>query len=1555
MYCIHCGTKLSDDSNFCTACGKPVESAKHGEQTIRQAHEPTQREESPSVNTVGKKGEVIDLSKEEIKQILAALRDNDIMASDQAGEIRCQADRAQSIFMKLLKKGLLCLVVFLIPLAHNLQATSKSVTMQFPIGTAEFTFSCNGKSFTFKEPEKLDMGSDKKSYYVASNVNLQPGDKITIDGKLKKRDASSCFCEVKIGDVIQRKDLNRQTEEPFHVEYIIPQNGMQNQLNCRCYVRFMNYGSQDVTFNLFKDNSSAKSNTNSQDKEDGIILEPTFYINGQKIIFPDAGPKTNCKDAVYELFNIKPEPGDVIRAEGRFRRNNNKAYKCELSILGETTYGTQERKLASSSGYIGIYNEGGYFQEKLVGNNSDDITLSAEYVIPNDFSYEAEIGDDYENGLAKLRQVFWKVKCEALYSSMNDGPKKREQIDNIVNDIYSYSLHVGYPDKTQKSSSEEEPQQPYQPTIDTTAPEESGESGWKVPAIIGLIVGGGFVWLRRRKKTSNGDSHKEGKKEEKNEDDEDENVTYTMYIRKNFGDKIVPGAKPQRVYARIAKSSPKGGETTDKALTAMINIIGDDYLIVNDQKMEGEYISAAVEAPQKENNPDEAVVHFRLSGGGASFTNRMHFKIGKPQVIFLQDELTIPACYDKPIFLPFELDGTEENADVELKMGDETYEVTLDQDKESRIYYAVISEKTKKAEMPGEKTLHYLYVTATDKSGNIAKAKFQINRFGMGLVCRQLDHIDCFLEEYDVQKHLFNDMKRSCSIDRATTIGEPPIWQKVDFTPAETKFWLTLYEYDEKENRIIAIPPKITSFEIKAENVPDEYVPTPKQAAGMFHMGGTMMSTIPGMGSIGSLMSNTSNAILHYRSPIELSQLSINELGIHLDAKKGMKLENKDGHSLQCIFVCTRGILQKPNRIKAIVSIEAEHEGRKYTMEQKVMLRSQPRRVDLTYEEKKRLYARDHELIDILEQKATDIFIHHYANLEVLHTYIENMLKYYDEAYGVDFQQARTVFRIYNRYLNNEMEKAQSENELNCLSDTVDGMLKTGKWAEDKMGFWGRIAAGVVSMGISEGVFNSLEVMENMKDYVDKDGDNIFVGFCLGAEVPLREYLLGKMVDPGLKKAKEYFAARKAGKAIVEKSYAMKESLKKAQETAKKIAKESAENTTNKVTKEGVEQATSKVCHIGNQAERINAVNKTTKEIAKEGEQKAIASAKNMNGKDLGSSFNNTINFDEMVKLEKEAIADAKSSIDEFAQLIKQSNGQHNKDLMLKVIELQQNKNVLEVMQFSTDESMIEIRKVFNKELKMLNDRVDMEVRRRLCELHPELKMNMQNVKTLNASATKDIEKELGKKITFDRDSTYYFIRDGKEIYFDQKEIEMIYSQTMYEIAENDGGQLSSYMKFMKECDHTIIQSDIHPESYGTENYKIMSDATRAAEALPDVGKVAEATKYKCMEWYSEGLKLLASSNREYQKVGISKIREGFRQCYKQFNNYIINRNSARMVANGKSFISDELFEIMSILRQTDVKTGGISVAEAIFALRQKGISPEGLFDYLRVITLEIG
>ena len=1019
---------------------------------------------------------------------------------------------------------------------------------------------------------------------------------------------------------------------------------------------------------------------------------------------------------------------------------------------------------------------------------------------------------------------------------------------------------------------------PIHEEIDTTPPDTPGESGWLVPSIIGAIaVGGGLLaWNKRRKKEEEEKKQKNSKttppppplqnkkSKEQEEDEYNERCTYEMRIKKDFGDTLVPGDKPVTVYARIMRYTPDGKVYTDPVLTRMIQITGDDYLQVSPTTQYGEYMAANVLAPNQDDTPLEAVVNFVMAAEGVSFTNHMHFYVEGAEILFGQDNLTLPAGYEKTVELPFVVLGLGENPKVELSVEKDAYKVEVK--KKDDLWFAVLKENKDCADFknklePGKYSYYSLHIKASDENDRKAEADFPICRFQMGLTI-DLKRIKCFEEEYDMKNHLSKRFVYERVKDVSPWNTNEPKYELKKMTPAETKTKLRLFEYDEESHQVLRIPA-----------VPDE---------------------------------------IKYEAVDQSRQPLVDKLGIDWEPRRDVE----DG-ARPIIFRCIRGALDAPLRLKCKVKITTTFNNRKYETEKEVMLTSQPVRQSKDMADSMGQIKEDERIAERLMAIQSTIFTHGYLkNLAPLDRYIQTMLDSYDDAYGYDNEQLRTVRRIWGGFLQGTFAGCNADTEPVTLGDELvmffNAFMAKGKEVEDSLGFFSRMALGVVTLGCSEVVFTSMEVVREMKDYVDKGGDSVFGAFCCGVKVVAREYIMEKVSDLGMGLLKK--GATKVGLTP---------------ENLKAKAKEYYGNITR-----------------GRQMKQ--AISET--KIAKANAQVKVEQTKML-------TQNQHLNLEEikMKKAEIEGLEIGKKKLDNFKEVMDlpdtPSSNIAKKNKM--AMEIQKDKNAMSLLADYDNKAMNDMRSKFNKQIQDLSDGADYEVMYQMAIDH-EIPFN--EVKKLNASASSKNALKEGKKITFDHDATFYHEnpKTGKKTYFDQVETEKMYNDKYYK--EYHGQHAVTTEKnaaqFAKNADQTVIQSDLHPESYGNDNFKILSDANSKTKALADANKVADAMTYKCNEWYQQGMKELADPKTA--SAGIAKIREGCRQCYKQYDNYLSPRNITRSGVNGGNKIPPEFHAYMRVLKEMDVNKGG-SVVKAKQELERLGTSFEKVFQQLGDLMREVG
>lgn len=1436
MYCIHCGTKIADNSRFCTNCGKSVESIVSKPQKTAQSSEisparnpsvqpqPMQEfTESPLRKKTTFKGPSFKRGEEKqsssksssgervtravINKVLSELQDLDLHATSGQGEMSFPASKAQSLFMSFIKKGILilCMLLFL-PVRADV----------FPGGDG-----FNGLNISY-----------------------------SISG----------------GQVSEVKDRDGFTT------------------------------TREIT---------------------GICSNGTITITGN--IESNWSPIVNV---TVSLSNGEKTDEKKLKLE---KTDNSKSYSVSIPVTKST----------------------------------------------KSVHFSISVGAAYGNGQSRGLLVSGSLE--------NTGYKPG---NTSKNDPEESKTHV---------------------TIDSQANSDEdgsdGGGGWLIPPTV--LIGGlaGKKLLDKKKKNKDKNSE-----DDKDEEDKEPSKRYEMRIAKYFDDTLFPGNEAY-IYVRIVEIDGKS-ETTELSLTHRIQASTSSPLEIIEEGMseDGHYKAVKVRCASQ-TGAKEGIVTFKLSAAGGSFTNRYHIKVAGRQITFLQKELNLPACAEQKTFsLPFQIDGMDDYTVAELTMSDDTYTVEHQYDPVSKFHYAVITEIDEKPGDPGTKTTHKLSIHIENDMEQWCNAEFPVNRFTMGLSCPDFQYIPCYMEEYESRKHAFKELCKDQTVDVASRIYSDPDYREVTLTPAETKFTLSAYSYDMESKHIICIAPTIKSFRVEAVHSPEEeeidykpstfwegyenFIPDPlidflddavklkeverkeqasdddvrtrgeeiRQASGMLELAGGLLQGMGfGMQGIGYTLQHQAETLRGYRTIDEVNQATIDGLGLCLDAKKGYELGLSNEQKLVCYLVCKRGIMNKPTRLKAKIIIEAEAGDQTYKLEKEVLLISQPLRTSystygfMSYQEQ------ESRITEWLKKKSREIAIYYAKPLGGVSLLMDNMLKHYDPRFGYDWQQVRAVVRIYNNYIRGlrEDENRTIDDESCLLSSTVDLYIQQAKEYDKELGFWKRMALGVVSLGISEGVFNSIEVMENMKSYVDKGGDSVFVGWCYGSWVPIREYGMGLITNrEERERLKDLFAKVKKG-------------LKPAEQAAAEMLEQTAKNVTKKsgqkVLKEGAEEISEKVgkkaaeksFNLANKAERAVAETNHLAKAAEQGKKRAeevLATVK----RKLPTQYQQRL-----MKMEQLSLQRGQAKIDAFYKY-RDLSRRDPQELRKLVLAIQQDKHAMSILATKDVEPYRWIRSEFNREMEKIyeeTDRTTMEFLREWA-IHKNL-LGDGKIMKLNASKSSSLQKAVGNKITYDRDCTYYILYpNGKTRNISQHIAQHVYEREFYIASTGTHGTPVDWRIFAKRMDQTIVEDTVgklHPESYGAENLKILLDDAKLSDPLPEPEIVAKAATFKCTEWWEAGERLLRVGTEQADLDGLSFMREGLRQCKKQFENYIVPRNAARSGFIGGNKIPQSMHAAMAIIGDLDVNSGSTQIMQAIEALKIVGYEPKALFSDLGRMFLEIG
>lgn len=330
-------------------------------------------------------------------------------------------------------------------------------------------------------------------------------------------------------------------------------------------------------------------------------------------------------------------------------------------------------------------------------------------------------------------------------------------------------------------------------SVDTDADNDPGETGVTIPEAVGIAILGGGAALG----AAGGNS---------GDDDRKKKSRYKMCLRKDFGDTIPVGDRVV-LYARIVEITPEGEERSRDDLSAMIDIVSPDYLLISGKTMTGGYKAAYVEAPASNAVPQTAVVSLRFAGNEGSFTNNVTFKIAERKIIFAQDNLTLPAGYDETERLPFAVMGISADAAVTASViREDGYSVEIEPGEEMGIYYALITEKLKTKGEAGNYESYTLMIKAECGEQTVT-GELPIYRFHMGLRL-DISSIGCYAEEYDPARHQSNKFLFAAGDKR--------------YVPAEVKGAVTLYSWDAESHKIQQIAPAALDYKIQAVQETDQ-------------------------------------------------------------------------------------------------------------------------------------------------------------------------------------------------------------------------------------------------------------------------------------------------------------------------------------------------------------------------------------------------------------------------------------------------------------------------------------------------------------------------------------------------------------------------------------------------------------------------------------------------------------------------------------------------------------------------------------------------------------
>ena len=984
-------------------------------------------------------------------------------------------------------------------------------------------------------------------------------------------------------------------------------------------------------------------------------------------------------------------------------------------------------------------------------------------------------------------------------------------------------------------------------------------------AVIGAITG--IAVKKGKKKKGNGGNGKTPSTP--NKGPEPDEPYYSMHFYKNFGDKIIVGEPPQKVYARIVKVV-KGVDTPDQKLTSMISITNGGHLKVVQTGLEGGWMSAEVEALEEDPLPEEGIVVFRLEGNGGSYTNRMHFIISEPGEVVLADEsLTFPAGKLCEKHMGFGLNGVSvppEDIVVKLMDGGESkFKTCLEQDLENPLMFRIfITETCPDKEDAGKVEQYRCSIDVKLQSGRSLPTKiFYIYRMHLGL-SMELDVLKAYLVDFhsNFDSELVTDDKAA-----KKKLAESRVTFKLIVEDKET---------GQLRNVLPDNDPVITFNDVEYNN---------------------------------KMFADKNGVIIE--KPCELIQFKYEFHGILESANRFNEVV------WWGLIRPTGGILVPPNRAKAKVTATVTYQGETYSDTVTVPVISQPYRDRISQDEYFRLVKEDEgKMAKLKEMRAkiegdiafSELIPYYYK----VHAMIEGYHKYFG-FYEPDYERLMRVYKKYcagqigHYFVNDTVWRTDSELDFDCFLATYGSIEKT--W----IGLGCRIVIGFITIGKSEVLLTPLSSLVKMRDYVDKGGDSAWEAFSTNSKDVLFWEGVFRAAGMGLGYVNQKYGV---GTFLKAKYSVLKESfMQRAAQTAlgKRLGLQPSYST--KALGDSIKQT-------GEQTKAISEAASRNADRAISNAQKAAEAGKGA-GAGAGAGAGSAAGKSWAQQCAEKALKDSKKIFDDFTRVM--NNPTATKEEMRRAtLALQGNKGAQDLLRQSPSDLL---RANFNHNIQQIYKEVDQMT---IAELAKKLGVKPNEIQLApNATSNNPMDLFRGKRIGADRDVTYQVLKDGKWVDVEQTLMEQTYARCFTKYNYNFfPPDVKQAIKTLDKFDQAAVNGLQSLESYGADLPRIV-DAARRTEKLVDPEMVANAFEYKCKHWINQGKAAINNSEalKAYGLIdeamsaagyGQNLIKEGIRQNVKQFKNILLPRMQALKQAGvGKDY--SKLLEKINVLERLGV------------------------------------
>ena len=1137
------------------------------------------------------------------------------------------------------------------------------------------------------------------------------------------------------------------------------------------------------------------------------------------------------------------------------------------------------------------------------------VPLDRAYVVPEYDAFSEEHLNATEEIRTKLIKELTQLEFHVSVENQVKEEEKKEDPDKasieVITDADDKPGETGKKDTEEETG--EEGEKPSKSKDDRRRSDDddrdsSEDDGPGVPIPLVIFTGVGGVGAAAGAAGSGGKNKGKEKQKKKSK--------YYMTIKKNFGNTISRGAAPVMVYARIVEVTEEGTEVDRPDLTAKIKAFaGDNVMTVTHKGMEGNYCAAEVSCSKAAPKADEGYVSFKFTDKGGSLTNHVKFKLQEAAIVFGQENLTLPAHYEKKATLDFGIFGLPEDAKVTLEPSrKDLYDVALRHDnKYYQVYYLDVTEKkseaTKKEKVPG--SIDTCIVTIQAVSGEAkTELDFAIYRVHMGLTI-DISGINAFGKLKEEAK------------------GKPMQYiKKTDFEPYTTPCMLKLLTWDEKHQRVYTVSPlpEEDKFSVVWKQCPDEELAAPVQvevdgeevapADGEKYAGmgaktepkeekastvsenpqdstkGVSASSgeVTGDGSVSDLCAQIANGTLDERAAAEVGGVSgevsgvVSGVSVYKSEEEQEALRILRELELKIVaskvtpegtlcYIYSKVVLDPPARYRAILTVSTRWNNQDYVCKKEVTVRSQPLRESISFDQQDRLRKMDRNITQKLDYIQKRIFERNLLlQLMPLYKLVGNMLDGYSYAYGYDAYQVATVFQLWKRFNDGSLlgANAEAEDKPPTLGDQAFlftmSLLQTGKDVEDHLGFFGRLVVGDLTLGMSELVLSTLSAGRAMVAYaenpaVDDRNKSAWGMFWAGAKVVGFDYLQDQAMGYALKKLAGVKGGGKSDKFM---PGSMKDAGKYyADQVGNSLTGIVAKKTVNvakaaKTMAVNFTESGKRFSMAGSGKMTQNALNS-----AKSMEQAAIKAADEKLKLAQSSTLSATEDLAETVR--KRAMADGEELVKKLeAAVLKnadEATGATKAALEQAVLAVQKNKSAQRFLNKYKGVNAQKTRSAFNYTLDRIYDDVTEAAKTAIAE---KTRMSRDKISVINATSTNATRKKNGEIITFDKDWTYQFEVDkGVYVNVDLDIQTNALNDSFYRRVNGGIDAPSPEVARMnaKLYDQAVV-AEGHGEMYGTDPNDLQRaiNPNRQGEKFTDARKVGDAITFKGKDRFADAM-----------------------------------------------------------------------------------------------------